>query len=44
VDVGGEYRIHLNSKIVTSDRLKQVRLLNGMVVCDVVWDEIEKMD
>jgi exopolyphosphatase/guanosine-5'-triphosphate,3'-diphosphate pyrophosphatase len=45
-DVGGgstEFTFSNNSKIVTPDRLKQktVRLLNGMV-CDVVWDEIEK--
>jgi exopolyphosphatase/guanosine-5'-triphosphate,3'-diphosphate pyrophosphatase len=41
----GEYRVLLfsNSKIVTSRSFKAgtVRLLNEMV-CDVVWDEIEK--
>jgi exopolyphosphatase/guanosine-5'-triphosphate,3'-diphosphate pyrophosphatase len=43
--LGGEYRVTLfsNSKIVTSRSFKAgtVRLLNEMV-CDVVWDEIEK--
>jgi exopolyphosphatase/guanosine-5'-triphosphate,3'-diphosphate pyrophosphatase len=41
----GEYRVTLfsNSKIVTSRSFKAgtVRLFNEMV-CDVVWDEIEK--
>jgi exopolyphosphatase/guanosine-5'-triphosphate,3'-diphosphate pyrophosphatase len=46
VDVGGgstEFTLFSNSKIVTSRSFKAgtVRLLNGMV-CDVVWDEIEK--
>jgi exopolyphosphatase/guanosine-5'-triphosphate,3'-diphosphate pyrophosphatase len=46
VDVGGgstEFTLFSNSKIVTSRSFKAgtVRLLNEMV-CDVVWDEIEK--
>ncbi|CAM3025159.1 Ppx/GppA phosphatase family protein [Flavobacterium frigoris] len=46
VDVGGgstEFTLFSNSKIVTSRSFKAgtVRLLNDMV-CDVVWDEIEK--
>jgi exopolyphosphatase/guanosine-5'-triphosphate,3'-diphosphate pyrophosphatase len=46
VDVGGgstEFTLFSNGKIVTSRSFKAgtVRLLNGMV-CDVVWDEIEK--
>ena len=46
VDVGGgstEFTIFSNGKIVTSRSFKAgtVRLLNDMV-CDVVWDEIEK--
>ena len=46
VDVGGgstEFTLFSNGKMVTSRSFKAgtVRLLNGMV-CDVVWDEIEK--
>ena len=46
VDVGGgstEFTLFSNSKIVTSRSFKAgtVRLLNQML-CDVVWDEIEK--
>jgi exopolyphosphatase/guanosine-5'-triphosphate,3'-diphosphate pyrophosphatase len=46
VDVGGgstEFTLFSNGKIVTSRSFKAgtVRLLNEMV-CDVVWDEIEK--
>jgi exopolyphosphatase/guanosine-5'-triphosphate,3'-diphosphate pyrophosphatase len=46
VDVGGgstEFTLFSNGKIVTSRSFKAgtVRLLNNMV-CDVVWDEIEK--
>jgi exopolyphosphatase/guanosine-5'-triphosphate,3'-diphosphate pyrophosphatase len=46
VDVGGgstEFTVFSNGKIVTSRSFKAgtVRLLNEMV-CDVVWDEIEK--
>ena len=46
VDVGGgstEFTIFSNGKIITSRSFKAgtVRLLNNMV-CDVVWDEIEK--
>jgi exopolyphosphatase/guanosine-5'-triphosphate,3'-diphosphate pyrophosphatase len=46
VDVGGgstEFTLFSNGKIVTSKSFKAgtVRLLNEMV-CDVVWDEIEK--
>ncbi|AYN04508.1 MULTISPECIES: Ppx/GppA phosphatase family protein [unclassified Flavobacterium] len=46
VDVGGgstEFTLFSNGKLVTSRSFKAgtVRLLNGMV-CDVVWDEIEK--
>jgi exopolyphosphatase/guanosine-5'-triphosphate,3'-diphosphate pyrophosphatase len=46
VDVGGgstEFTLFSGGKIVTSKSFKAgtVRLLNGMV-CDVVWDEIEK--
>jgi exopolyphosphatase/guanosine-5'-triphosphate,3'-diphosphate pyrophosphatase len=46
VDVGGgstEFTLFSNSKIVTSRSFKvgTVRLLNEMV-CDVVWDEIER--
>jgi exopolyphosphatase / guanosine-5'-triphosphate,3'-diphosphate pyrophosphatase len=46
VDVGGgstEFTIFSNGKIVTSRSFKAgtVRLLNNMV-CDVVWEEIEK--
>jgi exopolyphosphatase/guanosine-5'-triphosphate,3'-diphosphate pyrophosphatase len=46
VDVGGgstEFTIFSNGKIITSRSFKAgtVRLLNEMV-CDVVWDEIEK--
>ncbi|MDN3672732.1 rod shape-determining protein [Flavobacterium branchiarum] len=46
VDVGGgstEFTLFSNGKMVTSRSFKAgtVRLLNGMV-CDVVWNEIEK--
>ncbi|MBF7093431.1 rod shape-determining protein [Flavobacterium sp. ALJ2] len=46
VDVGGgstEFTLFSNGKLVTSRSFKAgtVRLLNGMV-CDVVWNEIEK--
>ncbi|WP_366183069.1 exopolyphosphatase [Flavobacterium ovatum] len=46
VDVGGgstEFTVFSNGKIVSSKSFKAgtVRLLNNMV-CDVVWDEIEK--
>jgi exopolyphosphatase/guanosine-5'-triphosphate,3'-diphosphate pyrophosphatase len=46
VDVGGgstEFTLFSNGKMITSRSFKAgtVRLLNGMV-CDVVWDEIEK--